>query len=102
MIETQPITHGIEHLKSIVLEKEQIRSGAVWLTDLDGTVKEKQFVPETIAAFKALHRAGVPIGIATDEAFSELMPWIQEVAGLVQDDPNADPFKLFNGIIIAE
>lgn len=91
---------------------EALLPGANWLTDLDDTTKEltkykwtdgkmRRVLPETVAGFGALHRRGVPIGIATEQGVLEIEPWEADVAQLVLG-PEAGPYDLFNGIIIGE
>ncbi len=104
---------GIEKLKANLIGNGEGSGLGMWLTDLDGTIKEskkflwedgveRKILPETVAALRVLHAVGIKIGIVTGQAFDELTPWITEVAGLVLNTQNANPFEVFNGYIVGE
>lgn len=87
--------------------------GIMFLTDLDETVKEsfksvwpdgmqRRVLPETINAFRYIHQANIPLGIATEQAFTEIEPFLEDVTKLTLGAIHTDPYELFNGIIIGE
>ena len=114
IIQEYAVSYALQGSKKQLLPSpEKSNKPGLCLVDLDDTVKEaeqhlwpdgktRRVLPQTIAAFKALYREGISIGIVTEQSFTEIQPWIQDVANLVLDNANSDPFIVFNGLIIGE
>lgn len=100
----------IENEPGLALKEKLTSDCGMLIVDLDDTIKEpakitwpdgvgRKVYPETVSAFKLLHENGIRIGIATEQSFSEIEPFIKEVAGLVGI---GNPYALFNGIVVGE
>lgn len=97
---------GIIGLRRILSQPE-----AILITDLDDTTKEankhlwpdgkeRKLLPETVIAMLAIHISGVRLGIATEQAFSQIEPFISDLSFLATQ--SKDPYTLFNGLIVGE
>lgn len=117
---TQP--RGIEFLQNIFVPHAPERefTPTTMLVDLDDTTKEakkykwsdgveRKILPETVAAFRALHLAGIRLGIVTEQAFTEITPFLTDVTklaltpeeiGITSEDDI--PYLLFNGLMLGE
>lgn len=83
----------------------------LWL-DLDGTIKEYTSInwpsgpikidPDAVVGLKTLISEGVKLAVATDQSFSEMQPWLDEVAKIVLKDNKVNFRDLINGPIILE
>lgn len=100
---------GLEKIRSILSSREGSFVPTV-LFDLDDTIKEKEAVtwgdgrmrriyPETVAALSTLRDAGLQLGIATEQAVSEIVPFLTDIAELVG---GTSWHSVFNGVIVAE
>ena len=87
------------------------KTNSMLITDLDDTVKEakkhlwadgkeRKLFPETVIAMLAIHNSGAKLGIATEQAFSQIEPFISDISQLVIG--SKDPYELFNGLIVGE
>lgn len=90
-----------------------LQNGGMLMIDLDDTVKEaskytwpdgkaRRVLPETAEAFRTIHQADIPLGIATEQAFTEIEPFLADVTKLTLGEDHDDPYELFNGLIIGE
>jgi len=97
---------GINGLREILAQK-----GSMLITDLDDTVKEvkkylwaddkeRKLFPETAMAMLAVHYSGTKLGIATEQSFGEIQPFISDISELATG--SKDPYQLFNGLIVGE
>lgn len=97
---------GIDGLKEILS-----KSNSMLITDLDDTVKEakkhlwadgkeRKLLPETVIAMLAIRNSDTKLGIATEQAFSQIEPFISEISQLATG--SKDPYELFNGSIVGE
>lgn len=97
---------GIAGLSEILAKND-----SMFITDLDDTVKEakkhlwsdgkeRKLFPETVIAMLAIHKSGTKLGIATEQAFSQIEPFISDISYLATG--SKDPHKLFNGLIVGE
>lgn len=84
---------------------------SIWLTDLDDTIKEsrkylwsdgkeRKLLPETVVALLAIHYSGVNLGIATEQAFTQIKPFISDISQLAIG--SAEPYAIFDGLIVGE
>lgn len=100
---------GLEKIRSILSSREGSFVPTV-LFDLDDTIKEKEAVswgdgrmrriyPETVTALSTFRDAGIQLGIATEQAVSEVIPFLSEISSFLTDE---DWATVFNGPIIAE
>jgi len=108
--ETEPLIaeqQGIEHLQHI-LSPEAGKNPTI-LLDLDDTIKELKPIPwpggdvrriyqDAVNALRTARDAGISLGVVTEQSFSEIEPFLSEVAYLA----GQDPYVFFNGIIIGE
>jgi|SRR3972149_7333237 len=97
---------GFVGLREILVKKD-----SMLITDLDDTVKEpkkclwsdgkeRRLLPETLVAMLAIHNSGVRLGIATEQAFSQIEPFISDISQMATG--SKDPYTLFNGLIVGE
>lgn len=106
--EVQLENPGIAHLRSILLPDESNRRRTA-LFDLDDTLKElrrttwidgvsRRVIPETVNALSTAHTAGVCLGLVTEQSFSEIEPFLTDIARLM----GKEQYELFNGVIVGE
>ncbi|MDP3917839.1 MAG: HAD hydrolase family protein [Candidatus Woesebacteria bacterium] len=111
-VETRIEEKSVSEQKGITALREILsKTDSVWITDLDDTIKESRRVlwadgkerklhPETTIALLAINKAGIKLGIATEQTFAEILPFITDLSELTLNSKN--PYALFNGLIVGE
>ena len=104
-------TGDLESLDIPTLREVLDKNDSMWITDLDDTIKESGEVtwqdgisrrvhPEAVIGVLALNKAGIRLGIATEQTFSEVGPFVTDIARLAVGSDK--PLDVFNGLIIGE